>query len=647
MIKNILTYRLSFLHKALLFLGLYLALGTTTTFAQFAVSEDFRGAGNPDIIIGDDAVLTSGNPDPVNGGWLRLTPATTYKKGYAYVNKTFPSSLGVLVDFEFKMWRPTTADGADGIGVFLFDGTVNPFALGGYGGSLGYAPNGGAGLKGGYVGIGLDAYGNFSNASEGRVGGPGVRPNAVVLRGPTTTNAATTNPFLAGTTIGINAGNFTYGNVTTTTNNNRAQDILDYNTNTTVRPADATYYRRIQIEIERLTTGGQYKISVRWKTSPTATTFTDITSYTTTDVPPGLLKLGFAASTGGDINYHEIRNLLVTTPNNMRVKKTANKDFIRTIAGSGSENQITYTIEVTNDTPDPVFNIDFLDELTDLSGTLIPKYDATLQPNGFQITGITSTGFTSGTLSQALLSNRITGTMSMAANSTATVTVTGTLRNYLPAGGFLVNTATAKPPLDDDLNNNTSKVETPVLVEGIDFATTHSVDQNCANGSNTFTINVANIGVVAADIGGSSGKKLRMAITVPSTTGFAVAAVTTNGWTLIGTGVVSGNNTTYTYESNQAATVSSGGAYSYPIVYTVTKSGASAAYTATAVATYFTTSNNSNAETGSTTNNTASVNVVSKPSAPSATTKIYYCQGDPSPSQLTATVTPLSGNSLK
>ncbi|MFD2603135.1 Ig-like domain-containing protein [Flavobacterium suzhouense] len=647
MIKKLHTYSIGLLLKAILCLGILVALGTTKAMAQFAVSEDFRGAGNPDIIIGDNAYLTSGNGDPVNGGWLRLTSAATYQKGFAYVDRSFPSTLGVLVDFEYKTWRDVNDgyNGADGIGVFLFNGdSSNTFSLGGYGGSLGYAPNGVGGLNGGYVGIGLDEYGNFSNPTEGRNGGPGERPNAIVLRGPTTSNSGTTNPYLAGTTIRTTDGGATFTYSTTATGVT-SQNALDYNTVTSTRPTDSQFYRRIQIKIERLTTGGQYKITVRWKTTPTGA-FVDVTSYTTTDVPPALLKLGFAASTGGGVNYHEIRNLLVTTPNNMRVKKTANKDFIRTVAGSGSENQIIYTIEITNDTPEPVYNIDFVDRITDADGNLIPKYNNITTPNGFEITSVSASGFTSGTPTVALLSNTITGTFAMPANSVATITVTGTLRNYTPSGNVVVNTATATPPYDDDLNNNTSIVETPVLAEGIDIVPTHTLDENCADGSNTFTVNVSNVGVQDASITtGGSSNRLRVFITVPqpNVNGYGITWDNTNGWTLQNTTNAAGN-TTYEYRSSNSATIASGQAYNYPIVYTITKTGAATAYTTTAEARYTNNNGNTNLEpVAARNNNTASVSIVTIPNAPTAN-NVYYCLGETA-SPLTATAS--SGNVLK
>src|SRR5690606_23088958 len=163
-----------------------------TSKAQFTIVDDLRGNNYPDIIIGGpggvqgEAYFTSGIDDPVGSGWLRLTKDRTNQRGFAYINRSFPSGMGVLIDFEYKMWRSQSDgayNGADAVSVFIFDATEN-FRLGGYGGSLGYAPthifteddeldldrSTLEGLAGGYVGVGLDAYGNFSNPTEGRNG---------------------------------------------------------------------------------------------------------------------------------------------------------------------------------------------------------------------------------------------------------------------------------------------------------------------------------------------------------------------------------------------------------------------------------------------------------------------------------------------
>ena len=77
------------------FILVFLFFTNTLSFAQFTITEDFKGQVSSNIILGDDAKLTSGVNDPVGSGWLRLTPDLQSRKGFAYINKTFPSSLGM------------------------------------------------------------------------------------------------------------------------------------------------------------------------------------------------------------------------------------------------------------------------------------------------------------------------------------------------------------------------------------------------------------------------------------------------------------------------------------------------------------------------------------------------------------------------
>jgi len=87
--------------------------------------------------------------------------------------------------------RRTNGSGADGITFFPRDASKT-FGVGAYGGSIGYAQKttaggGGAdinGMNGGYIGVGIDEFGNFSNATEGRIGGIGFTPNSISVRGP-------------------------------------------------------------------------------------------------------------------------------------------------------------------------------------------------------------------------------------------------------------------------------------------------------------------------------------------------------------------------------------------------------------------------------------------------------------------------------
>lgn len=705
-----------------LIVGLFI-LSSVSSFAQFTIDETFKGAASKDVIIGDGAYLTSGIDDPVNAGWLRLTKTETNQKGFAYINKSFPSTLGVLIDFEYKMWRNKSGyNGADGIGVFLFDGKYGPvvgsneFKLGGYGGSLGYAGKGNPGLSGGYVGIGLDAYGNFANTSDGpKFGGTrnedingtiysGERPNSIVLRGPTTTNASNvivngiqpSNRFLTGFTIkrdGTPATDNLYIiKDRTDVLGSKTEDQLDYNTVTSTRPSDNTFYRRVQIEITPVA-GGLYKITVRWKKSTDITAdFVQILSYTTTDVPPSLLKLGFAASTGGDLNYHDIRNVLVTTPGNLRVSKRADKDILRSVAGADKSNEVTYSIEVVNDTDAPLRAVDFKDKLTDGSGVLV-----TSGVNGiFNITSITHSNFDVGTvLPSTSATNEFSGTLNMKANSIGKIIVKGTL-NKTPVGNVLTNTVTALPTdiVDEDLGNNTAIVNTPVLAENVDLVINTSVVEPCLDpvAGNNFKITVANMGSLPAQYGGGTitrpntntayprtgtYTRNRIEVTQVVPAGFQMTNEVYDKWDrAVLANTPSAGAATYVY-TTKYTTITGSGAISNSVLHTDLVSGTTLPVitfkitrNAGVIAPFYVTnstvrylqevgvatkqgtnnpwvynnpSSNDLEVVENRNNNASAVNVVSVPSKPVVTTTLYYCQGAAAV-PLTASVT--AGNRL-
>jgi len=126
-------------------------------------------------------------PDAAGSGALRLTPAEEGRGGFALRNAPLPSSYGLDITFNMAQWG---GNGADGIAFFLVDGSVELTTTGALGGGLGYVPSedgGVSGLAGALMGIGFDAYGNFSEPSadgEGCPSVPGAGSQRVVLRGP-------------------------------------------------------------------------------------------------------------------------------------------------------------------------------------------------------------------------------------------------------------------------------------------------------------------------------------------------------------------------------------------------------------------------------------------------------------------------------
>ncbi|WP_164126842.1 hypothetical protein [Sphingobacterium luzhongxinii] len=546
---NIFQYTNSFVKGAILFLISFFSILFNTAQAQFTITENFKGQVGADIIIGGDAALTSGVGDPIGAGWLRLTPGgVANQRGYAYINRTFPSTLGVVIDFEYKLWRKVNNNeftAGDGFSIFLFDGQYGPsnFKPGGYGGALNYAPLVGGspwdipGLTGGYIGLGFDSFGNYGNEVEGRFGSiepdeangsaSSYRPNSIILRGPTTSNRTSeiingiqpTNRYLSGKKLGSRSSN---------ANTTRDQSEVHYFPLIQQRPTDKEFYRRVQIEINPIVIGQSYRITARWAKSPTGP-FEPLFESVTNDIPPALLKLGFGAATGGARQYHEIRNLVVTTPGNLRVTKMANKDILR--ANNGAESDIAYTIEVNNDTDAALTNVVFKDRITDGAGNLVT-------PEMFTITSISHPGIKPSPDNP----NELIGSLNIAAKSVERITVKGKLLK-VPVGNILVNTATALPTdiRDDDLENNTSTVSTPVIAEGVDLIVSNKVTEACLDpNGNIFNVTVANMGSGEVQYGGMTvlrnrntrtytSNKLELRYTVPAGVTFSEVSLP-QGW---------------------------------------------------------------------------------------------------------------------
>ena len=153
-------------------------------------------------------------PDPIGKGALRFTngfPGGYQQNGAIVLNpaNAFPSNSGVQVTFTTVTYRGNSGgaggDGADGMSFFLMDATQPP-DLGAFGGSLGYTcsntnndptlradgtQRGYDGLVGAYLGLGIDEYGNFLNGSNPLTGyngdntasGYGYQPGRIGLRG--------------------------------------------------------------------------------------------------------------------------------------------------------------------------------------------------------------------------------------------------------------------------------------------------------------------------------------------------------------------------------------------------------------------------------------------------------------------------------
>lgn len=143
--------------------------------------------------------------DTVGNGALRLTPATNYSHGSIVSSAPFPGTDGIDVTFTTYTYG---GNGADGISFYLIDADIAKAAsqagviptaakgsvsntvgatMGATGGSLGYScSNGNAyadGVVGAYLGLGIDEYGNFLNAPDNTSSGNGFTAGRIGLRG--------------------------------------------------------------------------------------------------------------------------------------------------------------------------------------------------------------------------------------------------------------------------------------------------------------------------------------------------------------------------------------------------------------------------------------------------------------------------------
>jgi len=359
--------------------------------AQFPYFESFKNKTAPGITFGGDPVafLTANSIDSEGDGYLRLTSNDLFQKGFIYSDRIFPSTRGLKVDFEYFTYG---GNGADGITFFLFDAAAQP-AIGSFGGSLGYAQFSNnqvattPGVNKGYLGIGLDEYGNFSNPTEGRQGGPGFKPGSVTIRGQ-------------GDGAALTSGNYKYLTSLQTS---------ELGFNLTPAGGDARYplssntgYRKVFINLKSNPLGG-YDISIKILVGGTPTqTYTVISNFHYTQAAPSNLKYGIASSTGSLKNFHEIRNVSVDVFDNSSAKNpVAKNDFIFACVGEPINKNILANDSLVN--PNSSFNISTIDLNPDVVGVQMTRTIAgkgtfdvdnsgvvTFTPLNSTVTGVTS-----------------------------------------------------------------------------------------------------------------------------------------------------------------------------------------------------------------------------------------------------------------
>jgi type IV pilus assembly protein PilY1 len=325
-------------------------------------------------------------PDPVGQGALRFTngyPGGYHQNGAIVLSpaNAFPSNAGVQVTFTTVTYRGDSGgaggDGADGISFFLMDARQAP-NLGAFGGSLGYTcsntnndqtlyPDGTQrgydGLVGGYVAVGIDEFGNFLNGSNPATGyngdntasGYGYQPGRIGMRGGGNVawrwlnanypvqypNSLTTAQRASAVQLTCSTGELwdysgSVSNPVVATIQPPVNQPLDYpaipnaySILTTVQIANEAAITRsdatpITYKL-KITTDGLLSFSYSINSGAYQPVISAQNITTANGALPANLLFGFAGSTGGDTNIHEIMCFRATPVNQSASSAGANQ----------------------------------------------------------------------------------------------------------------------------------------------------------------------------------------------------------------------------------------------------------------------------------------------------------------------------------
>ncbi|MFM5333279.1 DUF6701 domain-containing protein [Aeromonas veronii] len=232
---------------------------------------------------------SSGSFTPsIVSGRLRLTQAAGNQSTSTTYQRLFPAANN-LVTITFNHYA-YGGNGADGMAVVLSDSTVTP-QPGAFGGPLGYGFKPGIpGFAGGWLGVGLDEFGNYSG--EGGTTNVGQRRQSVVIRGSGSGTAG--YRYLRGTC----------NNGASNTNTACLNPRVDGNGSANHKyqlTIDSRVSGQSMVKIERDTGSGYVTL---------IDSFNAQSQSGQTQVPSDFL-LSLTGSTGGSTNIHELDNVQI------------------------------------------------------------------------------------------------------------------------------------------------------------------------------------------------------------------------------------------------------------------------------------------------------------------------------------------------
>ncbi|HSZ31086.1 MAG TPA: hypothetical protein VK784_15190, partial [Pseudonocardiaceae bacterium] len=422
--------------------------------------------------------------DSQGSGKLRLTPDSTTQEGGVFASTSVPTSQGLDVSFNSYQYG---GNGADGIAFVL--AAVNPAdpqtpaAIGQSGGALGYSAKASAppalpGLSYGYMGIGIDTYGNFSNKYEGTgCTDPSniaqQMPRQVVVRGPgngtvgycalASTAATATSPglILRGTTRAASLV---------------PVEVVFNPTSSTVTTASGLTVPGGDYDVHFTPIGGPAKDLVG--ALPVVPAGLYPASWVSANGIPKQLAFGWVASTGASTDYHEIDNVVVSSLNPVPALAVSQTSYAATSLTPGSP--VTYAVAASS---------------TGAAENLPVTVTETV-PSGVLPVGASGPGWVCGAPSGQQIS--CTNSTSPFTSGTITVNAVVTSSSVTPA---LVQTASSAIASSGDAAPATSSSAPAGTVPAAPAVTGISPTNGAAGGGNDVTVTGTNLsGATAVEV---------------------------------------------------------------------------------------------------------------------------------------------------
>jgi hypothetical protein len=289
--------------------------------------------------------------DPQGSGKLRFTSNALTQEGGVFASTSVPTSQGLDVTFNSYQYG-NSATGGDGMAFVLAAvdpaNPQTPATLGQPGGSLGYSAKNATtpGLSDGYLGVGIDTFGNFSNKFEGT--GCTDPPNIagqmageVVLRGPG--NGTVGYCALQSSAATATSQKLTLRAATRAASVVPVEVVFNPSSSSVTTPSGLVVPAG-DYDVHFTPVGGAARDLVG--ALPTVPAGLYPASWVNANGFPKQLAFGWAASTGGAFDFHEIDNAVVTSLNPVPMLAVSQTSYAAASLTPGSP--VTYTVAASS-----------------------------------------------------------------------------------------------------------------------------------------------------------------------------------------------------------------------------------------------------------------------------------------------------------